>query len=207
MINSYRSLHRNHAQQLIVSVSKHYYVTKNNILKYQVKPFETTLTNLNESNKTNVIVMSIRDHWSGMFYAEISLGPNLPSLTDFLQRAWSPKDDFPFCGIPVLMSLPRTVESLYPSLPKAIENLGIKLFAVTSGFQGGIRDIKTIESHLAVCHGQSIEDAKSWLYKTCVFHAREKGRNEKNTKAEMWQLSDYELRFPPSGWAVANVEK
>jgi len=77
------------------------------------------------------------------------------------------------------MSLPRTVESLYPSLPKAIENLGIKLFAVTSGFQGGIRDIKTIESHLAVCHGQSIEDAKSWLYKTCVFHAREKGRNEK----------------------------
>lgn len=76
----------------------------------------------------------------------------------------------------------------------------VKQFEVTSGFQGGIRDIKTIESYLAVCHNKSIEEVKKWVYQTCVIHAHEKARNELNTKAEMWELSDYELRFPPDSW-------
>lgn len=200
MINSYQTLHRNHAHQLIVSVSKHFYATKDNVLKYQAKPFETTLATLNDSKKTHLIVMSVRDHWSGMFYAEIALSPNLPSLTSFLYRAWSPKQDYPFCGIPALISLPKTIKRLYPELSSLTEQLGIKPFEVTSGFQGGIRDIKTIESYLAVCHNKSIEEVKKWVYKTCVIHAHEKARNGLNTKAEMWELSDYELRFPPDSW-------
>jgi hypothetical protein len=200
MINRYRSLHRNHVHQLIVSVSKHYFLTKDGCLKYQQKPFEISLSKLSESKKTNIVIASIRDHTTGLFYAEIFNGPSIPNIYNFLKEAWLPKDNYPFCGLPELITLPKVVEAQYPFLSSALKELGVNTIPVTSGFQGGVRDIKTIESSLAVCYGKEFNDSKEWVRRICAIHAHEKGRTEIETKAEMWNKSDFEIRFPPKDW-------
>ena len=151
---------------------------------------------------------------TGIFYAEIALSPDLPNVLNvlnvlnflnflnFLNTAWNRKDDYPFCGIPKLLSFPKKIEHLFPDLEKSIEMLGIKRFAITSGFQGGIRDIKTIESRLGFSDGKTIDMVSKDIYKICSSHAHELGRNEKHTKAQMWDLSDYPIILPPTGWSA-----
>ena len=206
MNNSYRSLHRNHVHQLIISVSKHYFLTKDDLLKHQQKPLEVSLGKLSESKKINIITTSIRDHTTGLFYAEIFSGPNIPNIYNFLKGAWLPKNDYPFCGLPLLITLPKVVEAQYPSLPGALKELGINIIPVKNGFQGGIRDTKTIESSLAVCYGKNFNHSKEWIRKVCAIHAHEKGRTETETKAEMWNKSDFKIQFSPEEWWIKHTQ-
>lgn len=46
------------------------------------------------------------------------------------------------------MTIPKNAHQFFPGLVNFIEMLGINYIKVTSGFQGGVRDIRTIEEEL-----------------------------------------------------------
>lgn len=144
----YRSDYPNQVHQLIVSVSKHFFLTKNGRVKFQKKKLEYSLANLQQSEKELVVHYLVRDHFSGAFYAEATSSLQLNPVEEFLTRAWSIKDEYVFCGQPENLSIPRTVSDAFPNLLSWVDSHGITRFDVTSGFQGGIRDVPTWENYL-----------------------------------------------------------
>jgi hypothetical protein len=199
----YRSNHPNHAHQLVASVSKHYYAGKDGLLKYQVKPMETSLTKLSSASKKHMVIYSLRDHFSAVFYAEIGFGPELPPLHAFLTRAWGTKShmpEFPFHGVPELLTFPQTARVAFPEVVSAVETLGVSLVAVTSGFQGGVGDLNTIEKWLGYHVGKPLEQAVAWLPNVCVFNAREKLRNTGRRKIDVWMERVPAVRMLPAQW-------
>ena len=148
MSKRYQSYYSNEVHQLIVSPSKHYYVTGSGAFKYQKKPFELKLENVDQAKKNHVIHYLIRDHFSGLFYSEICSSHTPIPIYAFLFRAWGKKQNHPLYGIPDFMTVPKNVQSYFPGLLGFIEKLGVTYVKVTSGFQGGVRDIRTIEDEL-----------------------------------------------------------
>jgi len=148
MIKRYQSNYSNEVHQLIVTPSKHYYVTSSGVFKYQKKPFELKLENVDQAKKIQIIHYLIRDHFSGLFYWEICSSDAPIPIYDFLFRAWSKKQHHPLYGIPDFMTVPKNVHLYFPILIRFIEKIGVTYIKVTSGFQGGVRDIRTIEDEL-----------------------------------------------------------
>jgi hypothetical protein len=146
MYNIYRSDYSNQVHQLVVSVSRHYYITKQGKYQYQKKPFEVDLGE--SSSKLHVVHYLIRDHFSGLFYAELTDTQHLIPIREFLYRAWSEKREHPFLGVPSGITVPKNVQKLWPAVAGFLAGLGIEVIKVTSGFQGGVRDIRTWEDHL-----------------------------------------------------------
>ena len=147
-IKRYQSNHSNEVHQLIVTPSKHYFVTSSGTFKYQKKPFEVKLENINSAKKIHTIHYLIRDHFSGLFYWEICTSIAPIPIHEFLFRAWNKKEKHPLYGIPCYMTIPKNVQLYFPDLINFIEKIGIAYIKVTSGFQGGVRDIRTIEDEL-----------------------------------------------------------
>lgn len=142
----YQSDYSNQVHQLMVSVSRHFFITRAGKYQYQKKPFNVELAT--RSAKRHAVHYLIRDHFSGLFYAELGDSECLTSIEEFLYRAWSKKLDHPFHGFPEAVSVPQTVRTAWPSVAASLAELGIPVIKVTSGFQGGIRDIRTWEEHL-----------------------------------------------------------
>lgn len=155
VFQSYKTDHPNHVHQLVVSVSRHLYVTSNGKFKYQKKAFEAKLDRPDSYTKKHIVHYLIRDHFSGLFYVEITDTKNIFSVFEFLYRAWSRKDHHPLCGIPYALTVPKNVKALWSNITPFLEEITIQSVDVTSGFQGGIRDIRTWE-----------EDLRCGLYKS-----------------------------------------
>lgn len=199
-MNEYRSLHPNHVHQLVVNVSKHYYATKNGCLKYQQKALETSLSTLSDSDRTSMVVLSLRDHCSALFYAELEFGRALPSVTDFLRNAWGTKVDFDFCGLPDCLMLPKTVEVAFPELASQLETIGVRVLKVTSGFQGGIGDLRLIERWLSAAVGHPISEAKKRVRNICIEQGNTKARTDRESKLELWKKFVPSVRHLPGTW-------
>ncbi len=148
MIKRYRTDYSNEVHQLIVTPSKHYYVTGGGALKYQKKPFEIRLEDVHEARKVPVIHYLVRDHFSGLFYWEICSSNGQIPIYEYLFRTWSKKEYHPLYGIPAYMTIPQNVQSHFPGLIRLVRKIGVIPLKVTSGFQGGVRDIRTIEEEL-----------------------------------------------------------
>ena len=146
----YQSDYSNEVHQLIVTPSKHYFVTKNGQFKFQKKAFEVTLNDCGTQTRKHVIHYLIRDHFSGVFHWEICLAENPIPIYEFLFRAWRKKEEANFCGMPDFITIPKNVQSFFPGLLNFIQKAGIAYLKVTSGFQGGVRDIRTIENTLKI---------------------------------------------------------
>lgn len=144
----YKTEYSNQVHQLIVSVSKHFYVTSNGKYKQQKKAFEVKLDKPETFTKKHVVHYLIRDHFSGLFYAEVTETENILPVSEFLYRAWSRKKYHPLYGVPWGVTVPKTVKSKWPKLSPFLDETGIIPLDVTSGFQGGVRDIRTWEEYL-----------------------------------------------------------
>lgn len=141
----YRTDYSNEVHQLVVSVSRHLWVGKDGAIRYQQKPFEISLAKLPASSKRHVIHYLVRDHFSGAFYGEFAVSPDLHDVRKFLTRAWSRKDHLSFCGVPDFLTVPKTVDAQFPELLTWLDDLGVEIVEATSGFQAGVRDLKTWE--------------------------------------------------------------
>lgn len=199
-MKSYKSLYPNHAHQLTLSVSKHYWVTKTGVVKYQSKPFEIDLEKLDSSSKIHLVHYLLRDHCTGVVYTEVCTSDNLTLLIDFLFRAWSKKENFAFCGIPELLTIPNTIENKFPGIRKKVFELGVEQPKVTSGFQSGVRDIRTIEQIMPFYIDKIYSEIKNELNELHISLSTKMARNGRETKIEMWLNNVKDLMVPSEIW-------
>ncbi|ENM4049450.1 hypothetical protein VV99743_03310 [Vibrio vulnificus] len=144
----YRSDYSNHVHQLVVTVSKHFYVTKQGKFKRQSTPFKAVIGKSSSYTKTHVVHYMITDHYSGLFYSEVTTSDDLFPIEAFLERAWGGKSGHPMQGEPNLLVVPKSVFNAFPSLSSWLHQKPIELVQATSGFQAGIRSIRTWEEVL-----------------------------------------------------------
>ncbi len=198
----YITKYPNQVHLLKISVSRHFYLTKMGVLAYQKKPFDIDLESLPRSNKTHIINYLVKDHYSSVLYGEISTSSDILSPIEFLFRAWSQKTDSSFCGMPEGITIPKTVQVQFPNLIGKIESLGVEIIQVTSGFQGGVGDIKIWEDFLKFCTGKTFLEAKQFSMPSSIFISQKESRKGTSgeTKIERWRTNIKELKFPPKNW-------
>lgn len=148
MLQRYKTDESNEVHQLVVAVSRHCYVTAGGKFQRQKKVFEVRLDKPESFTKRHIVHYLLRDHFSGLFYAEITDTTNMFAVSEFLYRAWSKKEAHPLYGIPFGLTVPSTVRALWPDLVARLNEATIQPIDVTSGFQGGIRDLRTWENEL-----------------------------------------------------------
>jgi hypothetical protein len=113
MYHNYKSDFPNQVHQLLVSVSKHYFVGAKNRIRFQKKMMDVSLKNFEKSEREHLVYYILRDHFTGFYYVEVTSTNNMIPLPDFLLRGFSPKPDIDFCGIPVALMIPKQVEDYF----------------------------------------------------------------------------------------------
>ncbi|NLY75052.1 MAG: tetratricopeptide repeat protein [Firmicutes bacterium] len=156
MASSYITEHSNQLHQLLVSVSRHFYVKKDGFLAYQEKPVEVDLKRLSKTQKELLVYYIVRDHFSGNFVIKLTTSTALIPLVEFLHYAWSgPADDKYLWGLPDFLWIPKTIAT--PDLFEGLEILGVIADYPPSGFASGIRIIPSIEEQLFFIMGRLSE--------------------------------------------------
>jgi len=156
MFTKWELTHSNQLHQLLVTVSKHFLIPKDGNLKYQEKPLDINITNLHKSRKGHLVYFVLRDAFSGTFVFEIvSSSPSLPSLADFLFRAWRKDTGKYLWGLPDYLSIPRSIAS--PQLINGLEKLGVPCFHPSSGFTSGVGVLRNIEDNLTFLTGRIVD--------------------------------------------------
>lgn len=159
MYMSYKSDYPNQVQQMNVSISKNYYLLKDGTINYQVKKFDINWKNYSQSSKRHLVTYIIRDHFSNCSYAELHSIDEMPSIEEFLFRAWSLKDDYEFYGAPETLIVPASTLNQFPLLNNFFKNVkNIVLQTPSSGFSTAIRSIRDWE--------RSIKGI-TWIYTNC----------------------------------------
>ncbi|MDO9535840.1 MAG: tetratricopeptide repeat protein [Bacillota bacterium] len=143
----------NQLQQLLVSVSKHFYLQKNGLFKYQEKPLQVSTANVWKSKKRHLVYYVLLDRFSGNFFYEVAVSSSLIPLADFLHYAWcAEKEDDHFHGMPEVISVPKLIS--LPGLSAGLRGLGVEVIHPSSGFASGIHIIKELEDNIAFYLGQ-----------------------------------------------------
>lgn len=137
----------NETHQLLVTVSRHLYISKGGIVKYQGKPMEVGIGNFHRSRKGHLVYYILRDVFSGNFIFAVAITGELLPLLDFLYFGWRrDKEEDHFWGLPQNLSVPKRISS--PELITGLQQLKIEPFHPTSGFAAGIRIIRDLEDNL-----------------------------------------------------------
>ena len=200
MIKSYKSDYPNQVHQFTISVSKHFYLTKSGILKYQNKKLDATLKTIESSTKIHIVYYLIRDHTSGLFYAELTTSDKLIEPLNFLYRAWSKKEELVFCGMPKMILVPKTIQLFSPNICQILESNQVEKVNVTSGFQNGIGNITNIEKIIQSYIGKPVTDFYVAAILACKLNAEKTLRNTKITKTECWVKNIQKIKLPPVQW-------
>jgi hypothetical protein len=210
MFNEYRSSYPNHVHQVAVTPSKHYYLGQDGLLRYQQKPFEIKLETLARSKKRHMVMYALRDHYTDLYYAEVSFGVELSSLEGFLGRAWHKKPGYPFCGLPEILMLPKNVINAFPGIVQAVKAEDVHLIPATSGYQSGVPTMtRKIETSLLFAKNSALgktgtlDDVDDAVRLGMRYNAREKLRMTSKTKLDLWQQHVDKIRLPSSGFGVA----
>ncbi len=138
----YRSDYSNHVHQLVVTVSKHFYVTKQGKFKRQSTPFKAVIGKSSSYTKTHVVHYMITDHYSGLFYSEVTTSDDLFPIEAFLERAWGFKPGHPMQGEPHLLVVPKSVFNAFPGLSAWLYQKPIELVQATSGFPPDFAEVQ-----------------------------------------------------------------
>ena len=197
----YSSLYPNHVHQVAVSVSKHLYSTRLGKLKFQIKPFDVSLLDP-PAEKEHIVIFAIRDHCSGISYAEVRPRSQLGTLRGFLGRAWAQKATHPFCGVPEILLYSKTMEATFPGTGKAVEDLGVQVLSVASGFQTNIGDIRVVESRLKLMDGEPITALQTFGQDWSAQSASEVSRVSGKTKLDLWNSCTREIFVPSELWGT-----
>ena len=175
----------NHFHQLLVSVSKHYLVKADGQIRFQKKKLDVSLNTFGNSDRVHVIHYILRDCFSGFYYVEITSSESLIPLQDFLLRAFLPKPDIYFGGMPKLLMIPKQVENLYPSIHGFLAGLNIEIIHPVDGFDSGITALTNWESkfRIALLPEEDIDMVERWNPRTAMPYLR----LFNSKKLEFWQ--------------------
>lgn len=138
-MKTYRSPYPNYVHLMHVVASKHLYFLADGRLKHQDKTIESDLANVAESLKNVLVHMVITDHTSGAMYGESYSCRDTLDPVGFLRRAWNQKEHSFFCGVPELLSIAKTTETIWPEIRTYATRQGAQVVNPTSGFHGGAK--------------------------------------------------------------------
>lgn len=202
MYRRYKSDCPNQVHQLLVTVSKHFHIGAKGQLRYQFKAMDVNLNNLEKSERELVVYYLLRDHFSGVFYAEITSGKKLISINDFILRAWLQKPDLIFCGVPENLMVTKIVENHFPEVSAILEQLNIPKINPPSGFASGMREITAWEKRVRfyTIAYPVMESFSLWNPRACSLICA----NENKDKINIWnQIS---ARVPDDNYIKYLVE-
>ncbi len=137
----------NQKQNLLISQSKHLYLTKGGNLRYQDKPIDPRLPGA----KTLLTRLVLLDVDTGTVYGEMHTDDTAGDLVGFLARAWHPKPHHPLHGLPALLNLPKSgmVNPDFRSAIAMVEDVfGVALGDLPPGFNAGIHAVKNFEKEV-----------------------------------------------------------
>lgn len=208
LCNLYESSHRNEVQQLLVSLSRNYYVGADGNLKFQKKPFEFNFDTVSRSSKKLMVSYLLRDHFSGVYYAEVTTHDRLLNLGSFLFRAWGQKERYEFCGVPQSLLVPQLVVDKWPQLLDLLDACGITALKPRSGFETGMIDMKNWQRDFyesgfigytretGVQLDYNFQRMRQKHLEVCIHAAERVIDRDKKTKLAKWLSSDAPLRAP-----------
>ncbi len=137
----------NEVHQLLVSISRHLYLSEGGVLKYREEPMKVDLTNLHRLRKEHLVHYVLRDLFSGNFVFAVATTRKMFPLLDFLHYGWKEeKKENHFWGLPRRISVPKRLSS--PELLAGLQRLEVEPFHPTSGFTSGVRIIRSLEDNL-----------------------------------------------------------
>ena len=131
-------------QNLLISTSKHLYLTKSGFLRRQQKPIDPRLP----GNKILLKRLVILDVDTGTVYGEMHLDADDPDLIGFLARAWSRKTLHPMRGFPRHLNVPKVVMEnplMRGDLSLLQQEGGFTIAPLPAGFAAGIHAVKQFE--------------------------------------------------------------
>ncbi len=147
MRGSFKSEYSNQIHQLLITVSRHFYIKKDGRIAYQESPLSAHVKNLAEAQKEPLVYYIVRDHFSGNFILGLGSGQDLIPLIDFLYAAWRKKEEGgTLAGLPEILSVPKNIAT--PELLSGLKELGIKPVHPPSGFASGIAMIRSLEENV-----------------------------------------------------------
>lgn len=175
----------------VVSVSRHLYVKKNGLLKYQEKPLDVNLSTVKKSRREHLVYYVLRDALTGTFFLEITTSRAMIPLAEFLYRAWEQDPGKYIWGLPDSLSLPKGLA--VKGLLDGLDALNVEAVLPSSGFAAGVRAISVVEDNLLFFMGRTVDHRLhalnlSWkkdLYRY-VLGLR---RDETDNKYEQWQAA------------------
>ncbi len=191
----------NEIHQLLVTVSRHLYVSKRGLLRYQEKPVEVDTTNFPSSRKEHLLFYVLRDLYSGNFIFAVTTTRKLLPLTDFLHFGWKKdKDENHFWGLPRKLSLPKRISS--SGLIAGLQRLGVEPFHPSSGFTSGIRIIRSLEDNIyyfalrrsSIHSLDTVQRSKNHIYRYIL-----EGSGDNINRIDLWRshLLPGPMREPP----------
>lgn len=191
MIHSYKSDYPNQVHQLNISICKSYYLNKNDEIKHQKKKFDINWQNYTKTGKRHLVHYLIRDHFSNCFYAEIHPINEMPSLKDFLFKAWNKKKNFEFYGIPKTLFLSQNILKENPDILNFEKNIkGFHIELVKNGFGSAIRSIRDwercISFFLLFDNYNTISDFNNNNEYFCRHFNLRKNSKKKESNLEKW---------------------
>lgn len=131
-------------QNLLMSTSKHLYLTKNGFLRRQQKQIDPRLP----GTKTLLTRLVVLDVDIGAVYGEMHRADAAPDLLGFLSRAWSIKAAHPMHGIPRHLNAPKAaiVDSTMNRDLHLLTKAGhFTLAPLPAGFAAGAHAVKQFE--------------------------------------------------------------
>ena len=138
-------------QNLLISPSKRFYLSRSGTLKRQQKAIDPRLPGA----KTLLMRLVLLDVDTGTLYGEMHRLDD-QDVWGFLERAWSVKRDHPMRGIPEQLNIPKALWA-DPSTREEIIELSdayeISIDYLPPGFAAGIHAVKNFENALGqLCH-------------------------------------------------------
>ncbi len=138
----------NQLQQLLVSVSKYYYVDNYGFIESLKNPGKVVLKNPEKARREFLVYYVLKDHFSGNCYVKVCTIKALHPLAEFLYNGWRGRRDKQLTGMPELLSVPKNISS--PELLDGLAGLGMEVCHPPSGFASGIAIIRQLEKALSM---------------------------------------------------------
>ncbi|WP_455233158.1 hypothetical protein [Geopseudomonas aromaticivorans] len=146
MIYAYRGQGRPcREQNLLISLSKHLYLTRDDNLRYQEKPIDPRLP----GTKTLLTRLVLLDVDTGTVYGELHAEWTATDIVGFLARAWHEKPHHPMHGLPARLNVAKSamaVPEIRADLDMAREFFGVRLGDLPHGFNAGIHALRNFEN-------------------------------------------------------------
>lgn len=145
-------------QNLLISKSKHLYLTKDGLLRYQQKAIDPRLP----GTKTLLERLVLLDVDTGVVYCEMHPADEPTDILGFLARAWSIKPDHSMRGFPQRLNVPKgaiTDPSIAPDLRNLASWGAFTVAALPAGFAAGVHAVKKFEAEMTYlkCRSDQID--------------------------------------------------